>query len=816
VKPTWHPHRQKVFRLSRLLLFFLPASTSAATPYFDARFRAFDTPSPVGFQVADLNHDGLPDIIGICEGGVGFMAGRSDGDFSPFVLWPTGTRPHDIAVGDLNGDGNLDCVTAEEENQVSILLGKADGTFQPRQVFAAIDPSSVGIGDFNNDHRPDLVIANYHPKTLSVMLQDQNGGFAAPIGSPSGNFPGSLVVRDMDLDNNQDVVYADNFGYGVVYGNGNGSFGAVDFADPPYGARSIAVEDLNGDNRPDLVVSNVPGVFIRFGAPNRTFENPVSYAIGDVGNAITIADATGDGTLDLLVSTNNKGRISLLSGLGNGTFGGYVLLPAGQSPGSVGVADFTHDGIVDLVSSDGSGSDIVLMEGNGDNTFGHQESYSTSNFATAMILEDLNHDSRPDVVFASGSSPPARVWICLINPRGVPRLPSPYDCDAPAVALATSDFNNDGHVDIAAARYYSTICFWLNNGSGGLGNRVELPFRADLLVSGDFNEDGNADLLGLYRSYSDLPLKLFLGNGNGTFDGPLEQPAPNYINACMQGDVNGDSHLDLIYTRAGSHGTVMVWVGDGTGQFAQTSTLFAGNEPDQTILADIDLDGCLDLVTSNKDGRSLSIFRGHCDATFDTSIPIDVGTFPRGMICANLDGDGLPDLAVANYGGNTVSLLRGNGAFGFARTDLGTGSGPFALGAGDLRQSGNIDLLTLDLYDQTFSVLRNRGGLPSTVGIGEPPKVELTPRLVNAPNPFAWSTTLSFVLPEPGRLRLTIHDIQGRSVRELTDGSWTAGEHRIVWDGKDQRGVSVVPGLYLAKLKAPRTQLSQKLFRIAR
>jgi flagellar hook assembly protein FlgD len=71
-------------------------------------------------------------------------------------------------------------------------------------------------------------------------------------------------------------------------------------------------------------------------------------------------------------------------------------------------------------------------------------------------------------------------------------------------------------------------------------------------------------------------------------------------------------------------------------------------------------------------------------------------------------------------------------------------------------------------------------------------------------------------MAQPGPVRLTVHDIQGRTVRELTDRVWTAGEHKIVWDGIDKRGALVVPGLYLAHLEMNGARLTQKLFRISR
>src|SRR6185503_15705283 len=151
------------------------------------------------------------------------------------------------------------------------------------------------------------------------------------------------------------------------------------------------------------------------------------------------------------------------------------------------------------------------------------------------------------------------------------------------------------------------------------------------------------------------PVKFIPGNGDGTFDPPIDAgPYPTYLSDLTAGDVNADSHLDLIYTHSGNPGSVAFWLGNGTGQFSLGSTLTAGNDPTETILADVDGDGCTDLVTVNSDSRNVSIFRGHCNGAFDPSIFVPVSTYPKTVICADLDGDPYPDLATAPSGANTI------------------------------------------------------------------------------------------------------------------------------------------------------------------
>ena len=70
----------------------------------------------------------------------------------------------------------------------------------------------------------------------------------------------------------------------------------------------------------------------------------------------------------------------------------------------------------------------------------------------------------------------------------------------------------------------------------------------------------------------------------------------------------------------------------------------------------------------------------------------------------------------------------------------------------------------------------------------------------NRPNPFNPRTTFTLALPQPGRVRLTIHDARGREVARLVDAELPAGERDVVWDGRDAAGRALASGVYFARL----------------
>jgi len=219
--------------------------------------------------LGDVNGDGKLDLVTANEGSntVTVLLGNGDGTFASAAGSPVavGSFPYSMTVGDMNGDGKLDVATVNSgSNNVTVLLGNGDGTFMPAAGNPVVGANSVfaALGDLNGDGKLDLVTVNYGANSVTVLLGNGNGTFTAAAGSPVtvAFAPNSVAVGDVNGDGKLDLVVTngDSNTLTVLLGNGDGTFTAASGSPVPVGSgpHSVALGDIDGDGKLDLVVAN--------------------------------------------------------------------------------------------------------------------------------------------------------------------------------------------------------------------------------------------------------------------------------------------------------------------------------------------------------------------------------------------------------------------------------------------------------------------------------------------------------------------------------------------------------------------------------
>ena len=717
-----------------------------------------------GLTAADLDDDGDLDLVVANYGFFGtgttvsVLMNNGSGTFAPPVSYEVGSSPHRIAIGDLDGDGDLDLVVARIENDLSVLFNLGGGLFGQIVQYDDLHP----------------VVNTPSDADVALLDVDLDGDLDVAY---TGN---TLFEQDDPI-----LVLLRNDGHGVLVSE-------IVHYDEPFGepAKDISATDLNGDGRADLVGGLQFGdgfvVLLSDGAGG--FLSAQTYTSVNRGgetssvSAATVADLDADGDPDVLTVGRIRRLLSAHENLGDGRFQELPIYGRGFLHNVLDLGDVDNDGDLDAVTSHSgaTSSDVLVLTNDGDGVFA--ESYRTPGFSYGMAkLRDLDDDGNLDLLFVSGpSSPPYDFFTARGNGDGTFQTTVRWQVSSCGLGHPGAfDLDGDGDLDVVNTEDRGCsggpggdrLYISLNNGDGTFQspNFVEAGLFPSSVTAADFDGDGALDLATSSKGAS----VVLLGNGDGTFQPSLPLPSGTLGANIVALDLNADGHPDLAtldeYSPDGSAGNesmLAVLLGDGTGAFAETE------------------------------------YPNHLTQSF------------RNWVASgDVDGDGDADLIAGGVQDALVFLNSGAGVFTFSGR-YGIGRDASAPHYADVTGDGVSDLVAIATHEDPPAGLEQgiiivpglTGALPTLAGEA-PAEVPTESGLeANYPNPFNPSTTIRFGLPESAQVRLVVYDVLGRQISVLVDGTKEAGMHEVVFDASD-----LPSGMYLYRLETPQGSFARTM-----
>ncbi len=347
---------------------------------------------------------------------------------SPF---PTGDRPQDVVVCDIDGDESPDILTANSgSDDVSVWVGDGGGGFRP----ATASPVGTGIAshlivcaDLTGDGHPDVAVTSHDSHDVVILPGDGEGGLGAAarlrVAASSSGEPHNhgLLAVDLDGDGNIDIVTTnqEEQSVSVLLADGGGGFTPAPGSPLPVGRMPYlpAAGDVDGDGRLDLAIPNArdDDVTILLGKADGSFSvAPGSpYSVESRPYFTGLADLNGDSELDLVTSHADTSLLTILIGDGAG---GFVSAP--ESPidaenrgYKVRFGDVNLDGHIDLITSGGPRVAVLLGDGQGSFAPAPGSPFATGSGSWGLAVADVDSDGDLDIVTSNSDDDSASVLL---------------------------------------------------------------------------------------------------------------------------------------------------------------------------------------------------------------------------------------------------------------------------------------------------------------------------------------------------------------------------------------------------------------------
>ncbi len=616
------------------------------------------------------------------------------------------TVSQDGALGDLDGDGDLDVLIAARDAANEVWLNNGDASFAS-STFGWTDGNShgVAIGDLDNDGDLDAIFAN-RSQANEVWLGNGDGTFTSSLYG-TGN-SADVALGDLDGDGDLDAVIANlNAKQAIWLNNGDGSFTSSQFSasQQTYG---LDVADLDNDGDLDVIEANykkAQRVWLNKG--DATFTSSAVGHTSGFNYDVATGDLDNDGDLDAIIAGRSQSELWFNNG--DGSFSTSLFGPSIWGNG-LDLSDLDNDGGLDAIVSNQLGKQTIWLN-NGDGSFETRSFGSGSSIGVEM--GDLDNDGDMDAVIVNYFEP-QEIWLNKPKVIHSPFAPKVADLSPASNANAVP---RNGNIEVTYSREITTSTLTSGNlrvfgsQSGLLSTRGSLSgspvhtFDPDgKLKPGELvsvSVTGATSIGGTTMTRS-VVYSFRAAVDGGAADFTRQSFGSGDSRGIAVGDLDGDGDLDAIVANYDEPQNILLNNGDGT--FALSTF---GSGPSRAVaIADLDGDGDLDAIVINRN-QAKEIWRNNGDASFSSSSYGAGNVSSQGLATGDLDGDGDLDVVITNIN-RPQELWFNNGDATFRSDTFGTGNS-YDVGLGDLDGDGDLDVVVANNSGAAQEIWTNNG-----------------------------------------------------------------------------------------------------------